>query len=373
MKEVRDKMKEARGKRQEARGKLFLHLTSCFLFLASLFLFLAGCSTTPSMQGQEALSSPLLWPPPPEPARIIYEGAIERPDDVGAKKGIFRRAVELLLGKTADRIVKPYGIAIDSNERLIVVDTAFRRLHIFDRNTGKYTWIDEFKKGEFISPIGVAVDSQDNIYVSESELSKVLVFSKKGKFLFEINDSLHRPTGIAINNKEGLLYVVNTGGHNVSVYDMTGKYSYTFGQRGREKGRFNYPTDIHIDKQGFVYVTDSMNFRIQIFDKNGKFLSTFGRHGDGSGSFSRPKGVSMDSDGHIYVVDALFDAVQIFDGEGHFLLGFGSSGQGKGGFWLPSGIFVDSKDRIYVADSFNRRIQIFKYLKEENKLSKETK
>src|SRR3990172_5729250 len=271
------------------------------VIMASICL-LAGCSTTPSIQGQEALSSPLLWPPPPEPARIIYEGAIERPDDMGVKKGIFRRAVELLLGKTADRIVKPYGIAIDSNERLIVVDR------------------------------------QDNIYVSESELNKVLVFSKKGKFLFEINYSLHRPTGIAINNKEGLLYVVSTGGHNVNVYDLTGKYSYTFGQRGREKGRFNYPTDIHIDKQGFVYITDSMNFRIQIFDKNGKFLSTFGHHGDGSGSFSRPKGVSVDSDGHIYVVDALFDAVQIFDGEGRFLLRFGSSGQGKGSFWLPSGI-----------------------------------
>src|SRR3989304_1645378 len=148
----------ARGKRQEARGKLFLHLTSCFLFLAFLFLFLAGCSTTPSMQGQEALSSPLLWPPPPEPARIIYEGAIERPDDVGAKKGIFRRAVELLLGKTADRIVKPYGIAIDSNERIIVVDTAFRRLHIFYRNS--FFFFNDTATTEIytLSPIGVAVD-----------------------------------------------------------------------------------------------------------------------------------------------------------------------------------------------------------------------
>lgn len=351
-------MREARGEMKEARNRMGVRMLLCIVLLA-------GCSAAPSRQGQEALSSPLVWPPPPELARIIYEGAIERPEDVGPKKGIFRRAVEFVLGKTADRILKPHGIAIDSNERLIVADTVFKRLHIFDRKTGKYTWIDEFKNGGFISPIGVAVDREDNIYVSEPELDKVIVFSKKGNFLFEIKDSLHRPTGIAINKNEGLLYVVNTGGHNLSVHELNGKYLYTFGERGRETGRFNYPTDVHIDNQGFIYVTDSMNFRIQIFDKNRRFFSAFGSHGDGSGSFARPKGLSVDSEGHIYVVDSLFDAVQIFDREGRFLLSFGSSGQGKGKFWLPSGIFVDNSDRIYVSDSFNKRVQIFKYLKEE--------
>ena len=353
-------MREARGEMKEARNKTGV----CILFCIVL---LAGCSTTPSRQGQEEVSIPIVWPPPPEPARIIYEGAIERPDDVGTKKGIFSRAVEFMLGKTADRILRPYGIAIDSNERLIVADTVFKRLHIFDRKTGKYTWIDEFKNGGFISPIGIAVDKADNIYVSEPELDKVIVFSKKGNFLFEIKENLHRPTGIAINKNEGLLYVANTGGHNLSVYELNGKYLYTFGERGRETGRFNYPTDIHIDNQGFIYVTDSMNFRIQIFDKYRRFFSAFGSHGDGSGSFARPKGVSVDSEGHIYVVDALFDAVQIFDREGRFLLSFGSSGQEKGKFWLPSAIFVDSSDRIYVSDSFNKRVQIFKYLNEERK------
>ena len=342
------------------------------VIMASICL-LAGCSTTSSMQGKEALSSPLVWPPPPEPARISYETAIERPADAETKKGFFRKVVEFLLGKTEDRIIRPYGIAVDNMERLIVVDTAFKRVHIFDRGKGAYTWFDEFNNNGFTSPIAVAVDSQDNIYVSEPALNKVVVFNKKGKYLFEIKDGLHRPTGLAVNGREGLLYIVNTWGHNIAVYNLSGKHLYTFGQRGRGNGMFNYPTDIFIDREGLVYVTDSLNFRIQIFDKSGKFVSMFGRHGDGSGSFARPKGVAVDSNGNIYVVDALFDAVQIFNRQGDLLLGFGSSGQEKGSFWLPSGIFVDSKDRIYVADSYNRRVQIFKYLKEENKLSKEAK
>lgn len=359
-----------KGREIHLNSTNILHVGVCMLLTVSLLI---GCSSANiNKQGPEALASPIVWPPSPEPSRIIYEGAIERPDDLGTKKGIFRRVVEVILGRTADRVVRPYGIAGDSNERLIVADTVFKRLHIFDRKTGKYTWIDEFKNGGFISPIGIAVDKEDNIYVSEPELDKVIVFNKKGSFLFEIKENIHRPTGIAINKIEGLLYVVNTYGHNITVYELTGKYLYAFGERGGGAGRFNYPTDIHVDNQGYIYITDSMNFRIQIFDNNRRFYSAFGRHGDGSGNFARPKGVSVDSEGHIYVVDGLFDVVQIFDREGHFLLSFGSSGHGKGKFWLPTGIYVDNNDRIYVSDSFNKRVQMFKYLKEEETPFKES-
>lgn len=290
---------------------------------------------------------------------------LEKPDDAGTKKGFFRRVFEFLAGETTDRIIKPYGIAMDSTGRILVADTAFKRLHIFDKKDGNYTWIDEFNNRGFVSPIGIAVDNQDNIYVSDSELNKIFAFNRKGKLLFEIEQNLQRPTGLAVNKTEGLLYAVNTLGHNISVYNLSGKYLYVFGSRGRENGAFNFPTDIFVDKEGFVYVTDSMNFRVQIFNKAGKFVSMFGRQGDGSGNFARPKGVAVDRNGHIYVVDALFDAVQIFDREGRFLLSFGSSGQGRGNFWLPSGIFIDNEDKIYISDSFNRRIQIFRYLGDE--------
>ncbi len=338
------------------------YLISCILLLASCLLLLSGCSTTLSEHNKETISTPIVWPLPPEPARIGFEGMLEKPDDAGTKKGFFRRVFEFLAGETPDMIIKPYGIAVDSAGRIIVADTAFKRLHIFDRKEGNYTWIDEFNDRGFVSPIGIAVDRQDNIYVSDPGLNKIFVFNRKGKLLSEITQNIQRPTGIAVNKEEGILYVVNTLGHNISVYDLKGKYLYVFGSRGMENGAFNFPTDIFVDREGFVYVTDSMNFRVQIFNKAGKFVSMFGRQGDGSGNFARPKGVAVDRNGHIYVVDALFDAVQIFDRDGRYLLGFGSSGHGMGNLWLPSGLFLDSNDRIYVSDSFNRRVQIFRYI-----------
>lgn len=337
------------------------------LFLLFCATFLTGCSSTSNSIKEPA--KPIYWPSSPELAKITYEGTIERPEDIATKKGLFQRALEFLLGTRTDRILKPYGIAVDSKGRLIVADTSLKRVHIFDRASGKYAVIDEYGDNGFVSPIGIAVDGEDNIYVSDPELNRIIVFSKKGKYLFEIKERLKRPTGIAINKKEALLYVVSTGSHNLNVYALNGKYLKTFGERGGEPGKFNFPTDISVDGAGSIYITDSMNFRIQIFDKDLTYISHFGRQGDGSGSFARPKGISVDSDGNIYVVDSLFDTVQIFDREGRLLLNFGITGQQKGEFWLPSGIVVDGSDRIFVSDTFNKRIQVFKYLKEEGSVS----
>ena len=57
-----------------------------------------------------------------------------------------------------------------------------RRLHIFDEEKKKYSWIDKAKKIRFVSPIGVTTDGEDNIYVSDSELRKVFKLNKDGKF-----------------------------------------------------------------------------------------------------------------------------------------------------------------------------------------------
>lgn len=82
---------------------------------------------------------------------------------------------------------------------------------------------------------------------------------------------------------------------------------------------FNYPTFITIDRDGRLYVTDTGNFRVQIFDKEGRYIKDFGKPGNKGGFFARPKGVAIDSEGNIYVVDAMFQNVQIFNREGELL------------------------------------------------------
>lgn len=336
--------------------------TALLLFI--LIPVLSGCTTSTindSRLASEKDAVSLIWPNPPEPARVAYLKTIERPRDIGAQTGFFAKLAEYIMGARVDDIVKPYGVAVDSGGRIIVADTAFRRIHIFDAAKKKYISVDEAGDSAFSSPIAVATDGADNIYATDSTLGKVFVFNKKGGFLFDFSAG-RRPTGIAVGREDKVLYVSDTIEHNIKVYDLKGKLLRTIGKYGTGPGEFNYPVDLYADRNGELYVIDAMNYRVQIFDRSGKFVTKFGKQGDGTGDFGRPKGIAVDRDGHIYVADALFDAVQIFDREGRYLLSFGSLGVEAGMFWMPCGVYIDEGDNIYVADSYNRRVQVFEYL-----------
>lgn len=341
-----------------------------FLFaLCVSILFIAECGTTyrASLEGDSATSSTgLVWPPPPQTAKIRYLKSVSGSGDVSPKKSWLRKTVDAVFGRSERErdLLRPYGVFADA-ERIYVTDPGTRMLHVFDIVGKRYTTIVRVDEDEFQSPIGVAVDRNGDIYLSDSLLKRVFVLDGNGKYRRDIGspERFQRPAGLAIYGER--VYVVDTHAHAVLVFSKhDGAFLFNFGRNGAGDGEFNYPTNIFIDRAGLLYVTDSMNFRVQIFDGDGRFVSAFGKLGDGSGDFSKPRGIAVDSDGNIYVVDALFDAVQIFDREGRLLLAFGSSGRKEGQMTLPAGLFIDGKDRIYVVDSYNKRVQIFQYMKE---------
>jgi sugar lactone lactonase YvrE len=79
---------------------------------------------------------------------------------------------------------------------------------------------------------------------------------------------------------------------------------------------FYMPSDIALDKEGNVYVLDSGNHRIQKFDPDGNFLATFGRRGQGPGDFQYPQSIDIDPDGILYVSDSGNQKIQIIKPDG---------------------------------------------------------
>jgi sugar lactone lactonase YvrE len=353
--------------------------------LGSLLL-LTGCASTTT--GSTMAPASLVWPDPPQPPKIEFVRSIRYMTDAEGEPTLLGKVAQRLFGRSEEKLVKPYGIATDSRGRIYVADTAARAIYRFDLDGRKAMKFNEFEpcgqleaqeelsffgrlfqsdpKMGLASPIGVAVDASDNFYVSDSVLQRVFAFDEEGRCLrtFGDEDSLLRPSGIAINKEMERLYVTDTVNHKVSVFSLNGDLLSELGQRGEKPGEFNFPTNVFLDHEGKVYVSDSLNFRVQVFSSDGEILSYFGQLGDVSGTFNKPKGIAVDSEGHIYVVDSLFDSVQIFSADGTLLLSFGESGIEDGEFWLPSGIFIDEDDNIYVSDSYNTRLQIFRYLAE---------
>jgi DNA-binding beta-propeller fold protein YncE len=268
-------------------------------------------------------------------------------------------------GEVSKSITNPYGITMDPEGRLYVVDTFSKLVHVIDENNGTYSTFPR-GKSSLVSPIGIAVDNRGNIYVSDSKEAVVKVFRKQGKeYSGELGKGLlNRPTGLSFNKKTDELLVVDTKNSEIIRYDIN-NYSVKgiIGKEGNSEGLFHNPTNIFTSGEGKIFVTDSLNFRIQVFAPDGEFIRSFGKAGDRPGYFARPKGLAVDSDGNIYIVDALFDNIQIFNAEGKLLMDFGRPGSDYGEFWLPSGLFIDVNDRIYVSDSYNKRVQVFQYMK----------
>jgi sugar lactone lactonase YvrE len=329
-------------------------------YLASITVLVLLVAARPGRPASASLPGPVVR------GTIEYVRSIESVREFSKPRSIWGKLLERVAGPAeTPQLLRPYAVTQDSAGRLIVADTGQRVVHIFDFEHRSYRFIPGERRRPLGSPVGVAVDRSDNIYVSDSAQARILVFDRNGKFLRVIGDpargvELRRPTGLAIDREQQLLYVCDTLRHEVLVLNLAGTLVRTIGRRGVGPGEFNFPTSLAISGET-LYVVDAMNFRVQAFARNGRFLHSFGKLGHRTGTFNRPKGIAADNDGNLYIVDGLFETVQVFDPEGHLLYYFGSPGRGPGQFVLPAGIYIDPRNRIFVADTYNRRIQEFRY------------
>jgi len=285
-------------------------------------------------------------------------------EDLGIGKGFLQQLRKLIGGSRQVRLVRPVAIVESADNKLFIADPGVRGVHRFDLEKGGYHLIQGENGQALPSPVALAAGLSGEVYVTDSRLAAVYVIEpdKTEAVRLPLDALLARPTGIAVGRPNELLYLVDTGSHEVKIFARDGALLKRFGGRGTGAGEFNYPTMIWINNGGEVLVSDSMNFRTQVFDAYGNFLRQFGEAGDGAGHQSQSKGIATDSNGHVYIVDSMMHAVQIFDSSGTFLFKLGFRGEAPGQFWLPAGIFIGEKDTIYVADSYNGRIQVFRYI-----------
>ena len=322
----------------------------------------------------------LVWPRPPDVARIRWlaqakgEVVPPAPPTKNKQKWMERLAGVQQVGEIKVQqphiLVEPYGIAVDSKGNIYVADTYVGSVFIFHADDmEKVDSIHNGKQVHFDQIIGLAIDDDDRLFVSDSHLHCVFVFDAEHHLLNAFGqDSLDRPSGMALDTKNRFLYVADVVKNQVAVFDADNfKRLRSIGGPpaqvgGEDPGTFARPTNVAVDSNGKVYVSDTINNRIQIFDADGDFLSMFGRPGDGPGFFGRPKGLAVDRDGHVWVADTSMDRVQVFDHEGRLAAYFGIHGTLPGQFVLPTGIGIDRKNRVIVSEQFKGRIQIFQYV-----------
>ena len=345
-------------------------LIASFTSAAIIFLLISGCASTapkPVQKAETAQKASLVWPSPPEQARIRYLGQIHLLPTEKEKKQMGLK--DVLLGKEEQQeqttsLVKPYAVHSDSKGRVFITDSVISGLIVYDLEKQTTSFWGRTGLGALAKPMGITSDKNGNVYVSDSTGRQVKVFDSNGNYLryFGSKEVLAKPVGLAFNESTQRLYTVDTANHRIVVFDKDGNVEFTIGERGSQPGNFNYPTNIAIDDAGRLYVADSMNFRIQILEPDGTVVRTIGKIGNAPGDINRLKGIGLDTDGNIYAVDASFANFQIFNTEGELLLAVGKGGETPGRFSLPAGAHVDKNNKIFIVDQYNQRVQMFEYI-----------
>ncbi|QXE90894.1 6-bladed beta-propeller [Geomonas subterranea] len=336
----------------------------------AMMLLLAACATpvVPLLQRGDAAGPQ--WPEPPMRAKIRWVKSIETPQDAGIARSAWRHAVEFFTGAAADNIVKPHGVYFDEAGRLFVADAGVGVVHLFDTRNGAYKRITGPSGLPFRSPIGLAQDDAGGLFISDSAADTVYRYDLASGDVTPFCREMARPTGIAYNRVNKLLYVAETGYGRVVALDRNAGQKLTIHTSKSGEGLFNKPIDLAVDRAGRVYVNDPLNYKINVFTPDGRLQQRFGEMGDAPGQMDKPKGIAVDAEGRIFVCDSLLDTVQLFDASGVYMFSFGANGTGAGDFWMPSGIHIAS-NWVFVSDTYNNRVQVFQILSNEDSVDDE--
>jgi sugar lactone lactonase YvrE len=335
------------------------------LIAMALGLMTVSCSSSRATLDM-TFNRGITWPGEPEKPRIQYLWSLKQVAGVSGKGAAAYIAgaedISVTGPRYSDFLRNPQGVYLDDNNSLYITDTGAGRVSIVNLDTLKSFNVLGDRGFMLISPIGVVADGKGNIYVSDSELRRVIVFNSRGEFIRFFEGELERPTGLAMDKVNDIVYVADTWTHMIHAYSLEGKRLSSIGSEGSGDELLNYPTFITVDGEGNLYVADTLNFKVKKFSPSGELMASFGIVGDSMDTFDKIKGIAVDSEGHIYVTDSRQDMVKIFDQKGRLLLSFGEKGWFYGDFAHPSGIFIDKSNRIFVSDMLNRRVQVFQFL-----------
>jgi DNA-binding beta-propeller fold protein YncE len=344
--------------------------------VALLAMSLAGCAAAPTemvlFPEGRVPESALVWPGPPEIARLSYAGELVGEENFrsidGAEDGAAVRVLRWIAGiaGAGDRkkqLIRPQSGMVDARGRILVTDAGREAIVVFDEAEAALTVWDEAEPGRaFLSPVGIVADGAGGYLVADADIGYLVRLDGDGAPNGDFGRGiLERPTGLSRDPVEGEIFVADSGAHDIKVFDEQGTLLRTLGRRGVAAGEFNGPTHMSF-ANGRLYVTDTLNARVQILSPVGEPLGAIGQRGLFVGNLVRPKGVVADRDGHVYVIESYYDHILVFSDSGDLLIPIGGTGKEAGQFFLPAGAWTDDGSRLFVADMFNGRVVVLDYL-----------
>ena len=171
----------------------------------------------------------------------------------------------------------------------------------------------------------------------------------------KIVTGLNRPYGIAFNSC-GEMIISECGSHQISIFDIRGQKSRTFGSHGESPKQMKEPAGIAIDDADNIYV--SSLHKLQKFTSSGELIKCIGQNGSEKGNFKDPRGITLFKE-QVYVCDRDNGRIQVFDLDLNFIESISPRGsKGEVEFNAPFDVEFDSAGNMYIAEYSKKRVQV---------------
>ncbi len=261
---------------------------------------------------------------------------------------------------------KPRAMAIDSKDRLFIVDKA-ARIQVFNRDgTFSHGW--KTPKWQFGKPTGLSFDRSGNLMVADTHYYRVLFYTPDGQLLPDktIGGREGQAPGEfgwvtdCVQDSKGNYYVSEYGElDRVQKFSPDGEYLWGWGGHGPELHEFKRPQNLAIDEDDHLWVVDACNHRVMEFDVSGEqqqLLQHWGEMGSDLGQLRYPYDIVLDGE-FVLICEFGNHRVQKFKRDGTYVSHWGTEGRDEGELHNPWAIVKDSKDHLHILDTYNQRVQ----------------
>jgi YYY domain-containing protein len=275
-------------------------------------------------------------------------------------------------GSSPGQYREPRGLSISKSGQAYIADTRNHRVQSFDAH-GTLLWTmgeEGDTPGNFKEPNDLEIDSDGRLYVLDTWNSRVQVFSPTGEISQIIAMAAFGPRGIAVGQApiaeatggrlalssppkltDKLVFVANTGGKNIFVFDPKGRKIAEWGGAGAETERLAEPVDAQVTPMGLA-VTDARNLRVVFFDGRGHFLKAWPIPTESTGGTTNEMHMFWDeSKKRLLVSDPEHNQVFAFDQDGKVLSKTAVPG-------TPIGLAVGADGKLYATLRQTHRVAV---------------